>query len=275
MEFRVLSQREIPAITELMPKPCSSGITAAEVAAAKKKLHELGVEMPASLGSYDNIKAFLERLFFRKFIRYLPEVTTTFTWFECHVPPGGKSILTCEESHEKDSGLEFSLFGSEVGLGRSIQLGREQTSGVVLQCCAHYFKVLLKPHVYHVRGGEDIALDIVKIIDTGTIVNDKCNFCGKAPGTIDPFNFSIGQGIDCRNDKVNARKSLIYEWKRDFKIRNCVKIPGVPFELKLSGGISDSKKCMIDYEWPPGYIYVPYVRTGPQVFQTPMWAIEQ
>lgn len=274
-DFQVLSQREIPALTDLIPAPSSAGITRQEIETAREKLDELGVELPATMGAYDNVKSFLERIFFRKFIKYLDDVTTTVTWFDCHVPPGGKATFTYEESQEKEAGFEFNIFGSEVGHGRSIQLGRKQSSDARLQCFTHYFKVLIKPRVYDIRGKEDVALDIVEVIDTGTLVHDKCLFCGRPPAMIDRFDFRISPGIDRRNDNVITRESQTYELNRDFKISSGVKVPGVPFELKLSGGISDSKKFQVDYEWPPGFRYVPFTRIESPYFQTPMWAIEQ
>ena len=274
MELQIKGQKEIPRITDILPSPDSGIIGENDIMAAKKCLNERGIELPASMGMLDGFKPFLERILFRKFIKKHEEQVTKLTWFECHVPPGGETTVSYEENKIKDAGVEFNISGLDIGLGRSIQMGRKETTEPRSQCCIYYFNLLIQPSEYSIRGRKDFEIDILKVIDQGTDVMDKCPCCGISPAGINDFDYDILPGRDRRKDNVKTKETSTIELSEKFKITSGIEIPGVPFKLTLSGGFSNTQKLQVESNMLPGFRYVPYFKRDRSRFQTPMWAIE-
>ena len=270
-----MGQKEIPRITDIVQMPSSPFIPENKILEIKEVLSERRIELPASMGTFDGLKSFVERIFFRKFVKKHDEFIAKLNWFECHVPPGGETVISYEGTTSRELGVEFNFSGLDIGLGRSVKMSEKEISEPRSKCTIHYFTILIQPSEYAIKDRKDFEIDILKVVDTGSEVLKKCPHCGISPDAINPFDYDILMGKDRRKDKVKIHESTTIELKDKLKIKSGVEIPSVPFKLSLSGGFSRTQKFQIENTMLPGFRYLPYIRRNAEIFQTPMWAIEK
>lgn len=275
MELQVTAQKEIPRITDIVQIPSGSVVPENKISETKAILNARGIELPSSMGTFDGLKSFAERIFFRKFIRKHPEQTVKLTWFEGHVPPGGQTVISYEETKSQESGVEFNFSGLDIGLGRSVQMEKKETAAPRSKCCIYFFNLLIQPTEYAIRDRKDFEIDVLKVIDYGSEEVDKCPYCGISPADINSFDYETLPGTDRRKDTVKTTQTSTVELTDKFKVQSGIQIPGVPFKLSLSGGFSKSQKLQVENSMLPGFRYLPYLSRGADRFQTPMWAIEK
>ena len=274
MEFEIVDEVDIPTLGDLLPRPASKEPTQQEILAAREALNAAGLAIPATMGIFEGMGALLQRLFFRKFLRALDEQTEELVWLECHVPPDANYTFCYEESSTAERSIELSVFGLDIGAGKTVTLARKHVAEPRSFCVAYFLKLIVRPMVYEVSGRESIELDVLGGTARGSKRIVDCPHCGITAGDIDRFDYQCGTALDRREDDVTTTETFTVELSRSLSLNAAVSVPGIEFPLSIGGSITEDTALELAYEFPPGRCYVPYWRSSDGAAQTPMWAID-
>jgi hypothetical protein len=273
--FTVVDDGSLPSFAELVARDVGTSPSDATLGTLRRTLDDEDLPVTATMGFGDNLRALVERILFRKFVRDEADVACTLPWFECHVPPGGKTTMRTSATSVTERSCEIKVYGSGIGAGRKVSLVMTQASEPRAKCATYGIDCRVRPRVFDIRGRESVELEVVECLGESIVSHDICPYCGVAASDVDPFDFQFGQQLDLRNDDVTRKEKLQLTLDKSFSASAKLKIPALAPELTLGAKVSRSMNLEVEQEFPPHVLYRPYTRLGPAPLQTPMWAIER
>lgn len=273
--FTVVDDGSLPSLAELVERDVGTSPSDEALGTLRHTLDDAELPVTATMGFGDNLRALVERILFRKFVRDEADVLCTLPWFECHVPPGGKTTMRSTATSVSERSCEFKLYGSGIGAGRKVSIALTEASDPRVKCATYGLDCRVRPRVYDIRGRESVELEVVECLGESIVSHDVCPYCGVAASDVDPFDFQFGQQLDLRTDDVTHKKKLQVTIDKSFSPSTKLKIPTLAPELTLGAKVSRSMSLEVEEEFPPRALYRPYTRLGPAPLQTPMWAIER
>jgi hypothetical protein len=265
----------LPSLAELVERDVGSSPSDDTIGTLRRTLDDEDLPITATMGFGDNLRALVDRILFRKFVRDEAEVVTTLPWFECHVPPGGKTTMRTSTTSATERSCELKVYGSGIGAGRKVSLVMTQASDPRVKCATYGIDCRVQPRVYDIRGQRSVELEVVECLGESIVSHDVCPFCGVASSAVDPFDFQLGQQLDLRGDEVTRKEKLQLTIDRSVSPSVKVKIPAFAPELTLGAKVSRSMSLEVEQEFPPRVLYRAYTRLAPAPLQTPMWAVER
>lgn len=200
----------------------------------------------------------------------------SFRWFTFHVPPGGKGSISWTRTAARSGGVTLKVFGTGLGGSATLKLLRtlELTGCTACQEIIQHIEVRIRRYLVKSATGvevEEITLDPVRWLHREPRERKQC--CDQSLDTLDRFKFEMQEA-----DAVDARKTTALlkderELELKFGFNSCVKLEllgglDVGLELKSEGGLS----CTTTYEFPPGTLYMPYVKRNDRGVP-PQWSI--
>jgi hypothetical protein len=273
--FTVVDDGSLPSLADLVERDVGASPSDDAIGTLRRTLEEEDLPVTATMGFGDNLRALVDRILFRKFVRDEADVVCTLPWFECHVPPGGKTTMRSSATSVSERSCEIKVYGSGIGAGRKVSLVMSQASDPRVKCATYGIDCRVRPRVYDIRGRESVELEVVECLGESVVSHDACPFCGVATAAVDPFDFQFGQQLDLRGDEVTRKEKLQLTIDRSFSASAKLKIPTLTPELTLGAKVSRSMSLEVEQEFPPRVLYRAYTRLGPAPLQTPMWAVER
>src|SRR5882672_1522777 len=260
--FEVRDNGALPGLAEVVGQAPDAALEDRAVAQYAQVLSASGLPLPSTMGVGSNVRALIERIFYRKLKRELPQENCSLPWFECHVPPGGTAVARSSASSETSQGLELNIFGSGIGRGRKVSITTSSASAPRKACAIYRLDLIVKPHLYDIHGRESVELEIVNCLGQSLENLEKCPHCGVPPGSVDPIDFHFGQHLDLRADRVNSTFKFKLEIEDSSSIEAGVKLTSIPLALKLTSKVSRGYSFEVESEFPAGMRYIPYTRVG-------------
>ena len=272
--FNVRDEGALPGLAMLVQAPADGKLDEELIAERARALAAADLPVAATMGVSD-LRALVERVLFRKLVRELPEEDCSMPWFECHVPPGGSTILKSSETSTSSNTLELKLFGSGVGAGRKVSITVSSAAAPRTTCATFLLDFRVKPRIYNVRGVESVELEVIECRGKSIVSHEHCPFCGVSPDTVDRFGFRFGEHLDLRKDKVSTKLKLQLAVEDSLSIDAGLKLAAFPVELKLGAKVARGSTFEVESEFPAGALYRAYARVGGGPVQTEMWAVER
>jgi hypothetical protein len=271
--FEIRDEGALPSLAEVVGGNPQTKLDNQAVSEYSHKLTASGLPVATTMSATGDLRAMLERLFYRKFVRDLPNENCTLPWFECHVPPGGATVVRTADASTSTSSLKLNLFGSGVGRGRKLSVTISDASAPRTNCATYQFDLRVIPHLYEIRGRQSVELEIAELLGKSFVSIDNCPYCGLVPDKVDTSEFRFGEHLDLRKDKVTTTRKFRMEVEDSRSIEGGVKLSSLPVALKLSARVTNNYSLEVESQFPPGILYRAYTRSNAGPLQTEMWAI--
>ena len=276
--FSIRDDGPLPGVADCLTDSSTSEPTAEDVEQFGRAIAAADLPIAATMGVWDDARGLFDRIFYRKFVRDEPPIECRMPWLECHVPPGGASVVKSKATSVDERSCELKIFGSGVGAGRKTTISIGTDSGARTRCTTFAFDLMVTPRVFELRGRETIELQVVRVLGEAVEAHDDCPYCGVAPGAIDPFRFELGEHLDLRSDGAALKRStgLAVEGGFTASIGPKLTLPGgvVP-QLSLTAKVSRGMTLEVEMTFPPGALYRSYKPIRSPTLQTTMWAVER
>ena len=272
--FDVQDGGELPGLASIVDASADVALDEAFIAERVRAVASADLPIASTMGVAD-LRGMVERVLFRKLVRELPEEDCSVPWLECHVPPGGNTVLRSSEGQTGSGGLELKVFGSGLGAGRKVTISTSRAAAPRSTCATYRLDLRIKPRIYAVRNVESIEVEVLACRGESIVSLERCPFCGVAPADVDRFGYRFGEHLDLRKDSVATKVKLHLAVEDSMSMDAGVKLPTLPVELKLGAKLARSVSFEVESEFPPGLLYRAYTRSGSGPIQTAMWAIER
>lgn len=273
--FTITDEGSVPSLADLVKHEIGQTATDDALGQLRRRLDDEDLPITPTMGVGDNLRGLVDRIFFRKLLREEPETTCTLPWFDCHVPPGGKTTMRTSTTAAGERSAELKIYGSGIGAGRKVTLAVTSGSEPRAKCATYGFDCRVRPRIYDVRGKQSVELEVIECLGESIVSHDVCPFCGVAPNSVDLFDFRFGQHLDLRSESVGRTDTFELTIEKSFSVSAKLKIPTLAPELTLGAKVSRSMSIEVEQQFPPKTLYRGYTRVGPAPLQTPMWAVEQ
>ena len=272
--FEIRDEGALPGLAEIVPSAEGQAVDEAMIAERVRAVASANLPIASTMGVSD-LRGMVERILFRKLVQDLPEEDCSMPWLECHVPPGGTTVLRSASSTVGSGQLELKLFGSGLGIGRKVSITCSTAAAPRSNCATYLLDLRVKPRVYSVRNAEFVELEVLACRGMSILSMHHCPFCGVAPAAVDRFSYRFGEHLDLRNDKVATKLKLQLSVDDSLSMDAGVKLASLPVELKVGAKVARSITFEVESEFPSGALYHSYARVGGGPVQTAMWAVER
>jgi hypothetical protein len=263
--FDVRDEGPLPGLVDLLPAS-SDALTADSERAIVAEL-----PVGAIMGLTD-LRSLVDWFKGRKLVRELPDQDYALPLLECHVPPGGSTVVRTSESAAASGQLELKIFGSGLGGGRKATLSISKDSAPRQNCATYFLDLRVKPRLYRTSEGESIELTILECLGETPVTYKNCPYCGVTPESIDRFTYRKGDHLDLRRDAVKAMRRFELTVEDSASIKGGIKVERVGVDLSVGATVSHGMKLAVESEFVPGFLYQPYARLADGPLQTSMWA---
>lgn len=276
MQVAIIEQRAIPGLAEIVgPIPEDPREEEVESIAHAIEEHSVPLRSTMGAGDWDSIRSLIARIRGREPIAEFEPTRQWLTWFECHVPPEGKTSVKLQRSAESTANLGFRIFGSGLGTGREVHVEIVDRSTARDRCATYRFEVVVQPRVFAHGDRRSTEVTVVEILGTAIESLEQCAYCGVDRSTLNPFAFRLEQYLDLRADDCPASRTFKVEVEQSHTVDAGFEVPGIPAKLSLQAGVVSSCTLEVENQFPPGVLYQPYRRKSGGPLQTAMWAIER
>lgn len=273
--FTINDNGTLPSLADLIPHTPNKEITPAVLEDSAKIINSADLPLQSTMGVMDDLSGLIRRLWFRKLVRELPEETRSMPWFECHVPPGGKTSVQYQTTRERSAEVGIKVYGSGFGHGRSAIITVSSSSESRSSCATFSLDLRIKPRLYESMGQESLELEVLEILGESHETHKTCPYCGVKAESVDKFEFTFGPHIDLKNDTVKMKRTFSVQIDTATSFSVGISIPKIPVELNLEGSVTKGTVLNVESEFLPGFMYLPYHRASRTPIQTEMWAIRK
>ena len=237
----------------------------------------LGTGMPGDQSAAgDLLRKIVSRVRGRKLVEDYGVHAVEVPWLCLHVPPSGSAQLQLSDSQKDAGGIKFSLAGTGLGDGWTVQakLKRDFQERKRCMTLVEAFQVRVRGYAYGEAPADiEIRSDVVEHVGTSARELARCPLCEPRPEDEPVLANKAGPAIDLTADPVGQKMSQVIELGGTSELEVGLKatLAGVGVSAGVTCKREVSLTCSLDYVLPGGRRYLPMRRL--EYLDLPFWRV--